>query len=142
MIKKAKVFIDSNIQMYAAGRKHPNKEPSIKILELISNGDIIGITSTEVFQEILYRYQAINLLKKGLEVFDNFSSIIDDVLSINLQIMNEARKILGDEYGSGIYPRDAVHIATMDHYEISYIATHDKHFKKFKHIRYFKLQAN
>ena len=134
MTKKTKVFIDSNIPMYAAGKEHPNKEPSIKILELISNGDIIGITSTEVFQEILYRYQAIDLLKKGLEVFDNFSNIIDDVLSINLQIMNQARKILGDEYSSDIYPRDAVHIATMDYYEISYIATHDRHFKKFKHI--------
>jgi predicted nucleic acid-binding protein len=53
--------------------------------------------------------------------------------------MNQARKILGDEYSSDIYPRDAVHIATMDYYEISYIATHDRHFKKFKHIRYFQI---
>ncbi|MES0341922.1 MAG: type II toxin-antitoxin system VapC family toxin [Candidatus Humimicrobiaceae bacterium] len=139
MTQRTKVFIDSNIPIYAAGRDHPNKEPSIKILELISRGDITGITSTEVLQEILYRYQAINLLKKGLEVFDNFSSIIDDVLSINLQIMNQAKKILEGKHNSNVYPRDAVHIATMDHYEISYIATHDKHFKKFKHIRYFKL---
>lgn len=139
MTQRIKVFIDSNIPMYAAGRDHPNKEPSIKILELISRGDIVGITSTGVLQEILYRYQAINLLKKGLEVFDNFSSIIDDVLSIDLQIMNQAKKILENKNNSDVYPRDAVHIATMDHYEISYIATYDKHFKKFKHIRYFKL---
>jgi len=139
MTLMTKIFIDSNIPMYAAGRDHPNKESSIKILELISSGDIIGITSTEVLQEILYRYQAINLLKKGLEVFENFSNIIDDVLSINLKIMNQAKEILEDEHNSDVYPRDAVHIATMDHYEISYIATHDKHFKKFKHIRYFKV---
>jgi predicted nucleic acid-binding protein len=93
MIKKVKVYIDSNIPMYAAGQEHPNKEPSIKILELVSSGKVIGVSSTEVLQEILYRYQAINILKKGLEVFDNFSKIIDDVLPVNFQIMNEARDI-------------------------------------------------
>jgi len=135
MTGKTRVFIDSNIPMYAAGKEHPNRTPSIKVLELISEGEIIGVTSTEVFQEILYRYQAIDLLYKGLELFDSFSSIIDEAFSININIMREARNILKD---NNINARDAVHIATMDHYEISYIASHDKHFKKFKHIRYFE----
>ena len=30
-------------------------------------------------------------------------------------------------------------IATMDFYDISYIALYDMHFKDFKHIRYFKV---
>jgi len=135
MTGKTKVFIDSNIPMYAAGKEHPNRIPSIKVLELISEGEIIGVTSTEVFQEILYRYQAIDLLYKGLELFDSFSSIIDEAFSININIMREARNILKD---NNINARDAVHIATMSHYEISYIASHDRHFKKFKHIRYFE----
>ena len=135
MTGKTKVFIDSNIPMYAAGKEHPNRIPSIKVLELISEGEIIGVTSTEVFQEILYRYQAIDLMYKGLELFDSFSSIIDEAFSININIMREARNILKD---NNINARDAVHIATMDHYEISYIASHDRHFKKFKHIRYFE----
>ena len=134
MTGKTRVFVDSNIPMYAAGKEHPNKIPSIKILKLISEGKIIGMTSTEVFQEILYRYQAIDLLDKGLEVFDSFSSIIDETLSINLKIMRETRNILKE---NNINARDAVHIATMDYYGISYIVSHDKHFKKFKHIRYF-----
>ena len=135
MTGNTRVFIDSNIPMYAAGKEHPNRTPSIKVLELISEGEIIGVTSTEVFQEILYRYQAIDLLYKGLELFDSFSSIIDEAFSININIMREARNILKD---NDINARDAVHIATMDHYEISYIASHDRHFKKFKHIRYFE----
>jgi len=135
MTGKTRVFVDSNIPMYAAGKEHPNKIPSIKVLELISEGKIIGMTSTEVFQEILYRYQAIELLDKGLEVFDSFSSIIDETLSVNLNIMREARNILKE---NNINVRDAVHIATMDYYGISYIASHDKHFIEFKHIRYFE----
>ncbi len=137
MIKKNKVFIDSNIPMYAAGKDHQNKETAVKILELVSEGEITGITSVEVLQEILYRYQAINLLKKGLDVFDNFSSIVEDILSINPNIINKARKIL-DGY-SNIYPRDAIHVATMEYYEINYIASFDKHFKEFKHIRYLTI---
>jgi hypothetical protein len=135
MTGKTRVFVDSNIPMYAACKEHPNKIPSIKVLELISEGKIIGMTSTEVLQEILYRYQAIDLLDKGLEVFDSFSSIIDEALSINLNIIREARNILKE---NNINARDAVHIATMDYYGISYIVSHDKHFKEFKHIRYFE----
>ncbi len=135
MTGKTRIFVDSNIPMYAAGKKHPNKVSSIKVLKLISEGKIIGMTSTEVFQEILYRYQAIDLLDKGLEVFDSFSNIIDEALSINLNIMREARNILKD---NNVNARDAIHIATMDYYGISYIASHDKHFNKFKHIRYFE----
>lgn len=139
MIEKIKVFIDTNIPIYAAGQEHPNKILSIKVLEQVSDGKIIGVTSTEVLQEILYRYQAINLLKKGLEVFDNFLQIIDDVLSINLQIINEARNLLAKNYNQNIFPRDAIHVATMSYYGINYIATHDKHFRLFKHIKYISL---
>ena len=136
MTDKPRVFVDSNIPMYAAGKEHPNKAASIEILESISEGSLMGITSTEVFQEILYRYQAIGLLDKGFEVFDNFSGIIDETLSINSSIMREARNILEDKK---ISTRDAIHVATMDFYDISYIASHDRHFQKFKHIRYFPL---
>jgi len=139
MIKKIKVFIDANIPMYAAGQEHPNKVPSVKILESVSEGKIVGVTSTEVLQEILYRYWAINLLKKGLEVFDDFSQIVDDTLPINFQIISGARNILEKNSYQNIFPRDAIHVATMDYYGISFIATYDKHFEMFKHIKYMSL---
>ena len=44
MLKKNKVFIDSNIPIYAAGTKHPNKASSIKILESVSENKINGVT--------------------------------------------------------------------------------------------------
>lgn len=139
MIKKIKVFIDANIPMYAAGQEHPNKVPSIKILESVSEGKIIGVTSTEVLQEILYRYWAINLLKKGLKVFNDFLQIVDDALPINFQIMCETRDILEKNDHQNIFPRDAIHAATMNYYGINCIATYDKHFRIFKHIKYISL---
>ena len=64
-----RVFIDANIPVYAAGNEHPNKEPSIRILEKISKGQIFGVTSAEILQEILHRYQSINMLSSGIAVF-------------------------------------------------------------------------
>lgn len=141
MTKKTKVFIDSNIPMYAAGQEHPNKVPSIKVLESISENKIVGVTSTEVLQEILYRYWSINLLGKGLEVFDSFSQIVDDIIPVNFNIISGARNILEKKSYQGIFPRDAIHVSTMDYYGINFIATHDKHFKVFKQIKYFSLKS-
>lgn len=139
MIRKIKVFIDSNIPMYAAGNEHPNKVTSIKILESVSENKIAGVTSTEVMQEILYRYQSISLLEKGLEVFDSFSQIVDDILPVNFDIISGARKILGKNSYQDISTRDAIHVATMDYFGINFIATYDKHFKAFKQVKYFPL---
>jgi uncharacterized protein len=139
VIKKTKVFIDSNIPMYAAGNEHPNRAPSIKILESVSENKIAGVTSAEVMQEILYRYLSIGMLEKGLEIFDSFSQIVDDILPVNFNIISEARNILGKNTFQNIFPRDAIHVATMDYYGINLIATHDKHFGVFKQIKYFSL---
>ena len=130
-----RVFIDANIPMYAAGSEHPNKAPSIKILEKISKGQIFGVTSVEVLQEILHRYQSINMLSSGIEIFEEFSNIVDEVLQINFKIMENAKIILSGN--PGILTRDAIHAATIEYYNIDYIATFDKHFEHFKNIRYY-----
>lgn len=130
-----RVFIDANIPMYAAGSEHPNKAPSIKILEKISMEQIFGVTSAEVLQEILHRYQSINMLSSGIEIFEEFSNIVDEVLQINFKIMENAKNILSGN--SDILTRDAIHAATIEYYHIDYIATFDKHFEQFKNIRYY-----
>ena len=54
-----RVFVDSNIPMYVAGRDHPNREPSKRFLERVRSSEIEACTSTEVLQEILYRYASL-----------------------------------------------------------------------------------
>jgi predicted nucleic acid-binding protein len=130
-----RVFIDANIPMYAAGSGHPNKETSEKILEKISRKQIYGVTSAEVLQEILHRYQSINMLSSGIAIFEEFSNIIDEVLQINFKILESAKNILSGN--PSILTRDAVHAATMEYYSIDYIATFDKHFEHFENIRYY-----
>lgn len=75
-----KVFIDTNIPMYAAGKDHPFKKKCLGILESIAREEIEAYTDTEVLQEILYRYFYINQRKTGFDVFDLFATIMDDAI--------------------------------------------------------------
>ena len=52
-------FIDANLIMYSIGSPHPLREPCKKFLEKIKSREILGVTNTEVLQEILYRYFSI-----------------------------------------------------------------------------------
>ncbi len=54
-----KVFIDSNIPMYVAGRDHPNRDPARRFLDAVRAGSVDACTSTEVLQEILFRYSGL-----------------------------------------------------------------------------------
>ncbi len=65
-----RVFIDSNIPMYVAGTDHRNKEPARRFLARVQDGEIEGCTSTEVLQEILYRYTAVGRRDLAREVQD------------------------------------------------------------------------
>ena len=64
-----KVFIDSNIPMYVAGANHPHRAPAVRFLERVRRGEVEASTSTEVLQEILYRYSALRRLDLAREVY-------------------------------------------------------------------------
>ena len=50
------IFIDTSIFMYAAGKEHPHKEPSVNLLRLIAMGEIDAVINVEVLQEIFHRF--------------------------------------------------------------------------------------
>lgn len=121
-----KVFIDSNIPMYVAGRAHPNREPSRRFLEEVRQGRIEGSTSTEVLQEILYRYSALGLPEAACQVYDSFVEIVHKVHSVTLADTDRARDMLSSL--KGISARDAVHAAVTLNRKIEWVATFDRGF--------------
>ena len=132
-----KVFIDSNIPMYVAGGDHPHREPARKLLERVRGGEAEGVTSTEVLQEILYRYSAIGRKELGRDVYDLFVEICPVVLSVTLADTDRARDLLLAV--DGISARDAVHAAVMLNHEIKWVATYDTGFSEIPGIRRLKL---
>ena len=133
-----KVFIDSNIPMYVAGQEHPNRAPSLRFLACVKSGEIEAYTSTEVLQEILYRYSAMGRLDRGGEVYDLFVGICPVVLPVTLADTDRARGLLRSV--AGISARDAVHAAVMLNHGIQLIATFDSGFDRVPGIRRVDLQ--
>ncbi len=55
----SRLFHDSNIQTYAAGRDHPLKETCKEVLRLAARYSRSFFTDAEVLQEMLHRYLAL-----------------------------------------------------------------------------------
>jgi len=123
-----RVFIDSNIPMYVAGRDHPNREPSRRFLDRVRTGEVEGCTSTEVLQEILYRYAALRRLDLAGEVYDLFVQLCPVVFAVTLADTDRARAMLSRSSPVGV--RDAIHAAVMLNNEITSIATFDSAFDR------------
>jgi len=123
-----RVFIDSNIPMYVAGRDHPNREPARRFLDRVRTGEVEGCTSTEVLQEILYRYAALRRLDLAGEVYDLFVQLCPVVFAVTLADTDRARAMLSRSSPVGV--RDAIHAAVMLNNEITSIATFDSAFDR------------
>ena len=120
------VFVDSNVPMYVAGRDHPLRDPARRFLERARGGDVDICTSTEVLQEILYRYAALKRLDLAASVYDLFVHICPTVLPVALADTDRAKALLVST--PGISVRDAVHAAVMLNHDVSDIATFDEGF--------------
>lgn len=128
-----KVFVDSNIPMYVAGREHPNREPARRFLEAVRRGDHTAFTSTEVLQEILYRYAALGRLDLAREVYDLFVQLCSEVLAVAVSDTDRAKDLVCG--GVKVSVRDAVHAAVMLNHGVTTIATFDEGFDHIKGIK-------
>ncbi len=130
-----RVFIDTNIPMYAAGKDHPLKKSCLDVLESTAKGEIEAFTDTEVFQEILYRYFYINQRKTGFEVFDLFATIMDgSILPVRHSDIMLARLLAEKEETFKFSPRDLIHLAVMLNNGMRHIVTTDRGFKSIPGI--------
>lgn len=126
------IFIDSNIPMYVAGRDHPLRGPALRFLERVRAGEADACSSTEVLQEILYRYTALNRIDLARDVYNLFVSVCPVIFPVTLADTDRARDlVLG---GSGIGVRDAIHAAVMLNNDVHDIATFDGGFDAIRGI--------
>ena len=134
-----KIFIDTNIPMYAAGANHPFKRNCLGILESIAAEEIEAYTDTEVLQEILYRFFHIRQREAGFQVFDLFATIMNDkILPVRLGDITLARLLAEKEETSRLSPRDLIHLAVMQNNDIGHIVTTDRGFAGISGIEVIK----
>ncbi len=126
-----RVFIDSNLPMYVAGREHPLRNPSRRFLARARAGELEACTSTEVLQEILYRYVGLRRKDLAQQVYDLFVELCPLVYPVTIADTDRAAKIIS-ETDSGV--RDAIHAAVMLNNDLRSIATWDQGFDRIKGI--------
>ena len=132
-----RVFVDSNIPMYVAGREHPNREPARRLLERVRRGEIEACTSTEVLQEILYRYAGLGRRDLAEQVYDLFVQICPEVLPVTLADTDRARELLQEVPQASV--RDLVHAAVMVNNGVARVATFDQGFDEIPLIERLEL---
>ena len=123
--------------MYVAGREHPHREPARRLLERIGKGKVDACTSTEVLQEILYRYSSLHRLDLARTVYDLFVEICPVILGVTLADTDRARDLVCGV--AAISAREAVHAAVMLNHDVEWIATFDAGFDGVPGIRRLKI---
>jgi predicted nucleic acid-binding protein len=131
------IFVDSNVPMYVAGRDHPLREPSRRFLERARSGEIEICTSTEVLQEILYRYAALKRRDLAATVYDLFVQLCPVVFPVTLADTDRARTIITEN--DAVTVRDAIHVAVMVNNSVNEIATFDQGFDAFAGVTRIQL---
>jgi uncharacterized protein len=128
------IFLDVNVFMYAAGAPHSYKESCIRILNDLETGTIAGAINTEILQELLYRYSHIGIPDKGIQLcreIVRYPLMILPVTELDLRLAIDLFEV---HRAAGIYPRDAVHAATMQNNGIAKLISADKDFDSFGFI--------
>ena len=132
-----RVFVDSNIPMYVAGGEHPNRVLARRFLDQAREGVVDICTSTEVLQEILYRYSALGKPGLARDVYDLFVEICPSVLPVTIADTDVARNLIAKT--RGISARDAVHVGVMLNHQLVSIATFDTGFDEIPGIKRISL---
>ena len=104
-----KVFVDSNLPMYVAGREHSNRDPARRFLERVRAGDV-GMGKPEI----------------AAEVYDLFVQICQEVFPVTLADTDRARDLVARRTGASV--RDLVHASVMLNNGVTRIASFDSGF--------------
>ena len=127
------ILVDTNIIMYAAGAPHPNKQPSVRLLDRIARGDIEAAIDAETLQEILHRYRAINRWEGGKAVYDLARQIFHVIFPVTTEALDQARQLL--DYHNGLMARDALRAAIAINERLEAIYSYDTDFDAISGIR-------
>lgn len=127
------IFIDTAIIMYAAGADHPLRAPSRDILQRVGDGDIDGVISVEVIQEIVHRFARVSRPEIGLAQAIEAMDLFAPVLPITHALMRRVPE-LAARYPS-LDSRDVVHLATCVHEGIGTIISPDRGFDQVAELR-------
>jgi predicted nucleic acid-binding protein len=127
------ILIDANIIMYAAGARHPHKQPSALLLARVARGEIEAAIDAEILQEILHRYRALGRWADGRQVYDLTRQLFPSVIPVTAEALDRARRLL--DGSKHIMARDALHAAVVMMEGLEAVCSYDRDFDRIPGIR-------
>lgn len=118
------VFIDTAVIMYAAGGPHELREPSERIVRWVRDGELDGVISAEVVQEVLHRFVAVRRTEIGARIARDALDLFGPVLPITHGVMDRMPELVV-RY-PGLAARDLVHVATCLEEGIGLVVSPDR----------------
>jgi hypothetical protein len=128
-----RVFLDTNIFLYAAGPSHPLREVCAKVLLRVADGALDATINSEVVQEILYVLTRRGRREDALTLAHHLTSLFPDLLPVTREDIAVACDVLRQ------YPRlsvrDAIHTATMLRNGLETVVSVDSDFDQVSQVR-------
>ena len=125
----SRVFIDTNIPMYAAGAAHSLKEPCVRVMQLATAHPHIFVTDAEVLQEIIHRYLSVRQWLVGREAFSAFAEVMHGRIEpVYVEDILHAARLANDH--PNMSSRDLVHTTVAQRLGVSYIVSADADFDR------------
>lgn len=121
-----KVFVDTAVIMYAAGREHRLRDPSRHLLRAVVQGHVLGVTSAEVIQEILHRFTGSGDPEVGAAMAHHALDVFAPILPVTHQVMSRMPDLTRQH--PRLMARDLVHVATCHEERITTIVSPDSAF--------------
>jgi predicted nucleic acid-binding protein len=128
-----RVFLDTNVFLYAAGRAHPDREGCVHVLRQVAEGALDATVNSEVLQEILYVLARRGRRADGLTLAQHVAALFPDLLPVMRDDLLVACDLLR-RYPS-LPVRDAVHAATMLRNGLREVISVDQDFDQIEEIR-------
>lgn len=126
MPEREPLFLDASVVMYAAGAPHRLRESCRRALRHVVETDLPLVSDSEVLQEILYRYFSIRRPGDAEKVFAATRDLCMEIFPVEEDDAARALELLLQM--NGLDPRDAVHVAVMEHNEVEAILSADTDF--------------
>lgn len=118
--------------MYLMGSSPEMKTRAQLLVDRVFASRELAVTSAEVFQEILHRYNAIGRREEINAAFRLLLGIVDEVLPVTERDVMRAREVLLST--AGLSARDSLHIAVMERHNVGRILSFDAGYDRWPGI--------
>ncbi len=128
-----RVFLDTNVFLYAVGAAHPERDRCAEVLRRVASGTLDATINSEIVQEVLHVLTRHGRPKDALKLARHLISLFPDLLPVTRDDVIGACDLL--EHYPRLSLRDAVHAATMLRNGLKTIVSVDAEFDRLSQIR-------